>query len=397
MSSTTSPNMNLIVPAVGQEPGPQYAFDVNASLTLVDQHDHSPGKGVQITPAGININSALAFNNNQLNSVQQVIFTSQPSASTSLMSLYVSPGASENDLWYTDSNGVQIQITSGGNVNATAASIPGESYAAGTFTWTQTQDSLPTTPANFDIGSITLRPNTALTALGVVLGPPSSISSQYNIALPLVPSVNPAFITMDTSGNMATTVSTVGGITGGNIGAATITGSNIAATTITAGNIANGTITTTQISPTANISIGQQASVSSVGGTFTGSGNNPTGSYIGITGTTLTTFRVGRPVFIHIPGADGFIGATVTGSTTANGEFRIIKQAGAVELNSYLVSTSITGGTGVTMSVPGSSLNCVDFPDATDVSNGSIVYQIQAKALNGSAIWNGLAITAFQV
>ena len=51
------------------------------------------------------------------------------------------------------------------------------------FTFEQAQDMLPTTPANFDIGSITLRPNVALTTNGVVLAPPSAISSQYQINL----------------------------------------------------------------------------------------------------------------------------------------------------------------------------------------------------------------------
>ena len=36
MSFTNSPNMNLPIPTVGGEPGPNYATDVNSSLTLVD-------------------------------------------------------------------------------------------------------------------------------------------------------------------------------------------------------------------------------------------------------------------------------------------------------------------------------------------------------------------------
>ena len=97
-------------------------------------------------------------------------------------------------MWYTDGNGVPIQLTSGGLVNATIASLPGESYAAGTFFWKQ--GNLSTTPANFDIGSITLRPNVAGTTFGVVLNPPAGITSEYDIQLPLLPASN-SFMLLD--------------------------------------------------------------------------------------------------------------------------------------------------------------------------------------------------------
>lgn len=204
---TISPNMSLNIPTVGQEPGPQFAFDVNTSLTLIDQHDHTPGRGVQITPAGININTALSLNGNNLTNALNISFNSQSSSSV-LQALYVAPGTETpplQDLWYNDSAGNAVQLTSNGLVNATIASLPGESYAGGTFFWKQGTGS--TTPANFDIGFITIRPNVALTTFGVTLTPPSAIASAYNIALPLLPSVN-SFMAIDNSGNITTPVST---------------------------------------------------------------------------------------------------------------------------------------------------------------------------------------------
>jgi hypothetical protein len=208
MAAVNSPNMTLPIPAVGSTPGPDYALDVNSSLTLIDQHDHSPGKGVQITPAGLNINDTLSMQNNALTNIQQLIFTEQPSISD-LQSLYIAPGGespSINDLFYNDSAGNIIQLTKAGTVNATIASIPGESYAAGTFTWTQAQDALPTTPANFDIGSITIRPNIALTTFGVTLAPPGSIASAYTLNLPTIPG-STSFLTIPNTGAIASTIS----------------------------------------------------------------------------------------------------------------------------------------------------------------------------------------------
>ncbi len=256
MASIISPNMNLIVPGVGTEAGPTYAIDINTSLTLIDQHDHSPGKGVQISVAGLNIDANLSLNDFSLIDATSIVFTASGSASTTPQSLSVAPGGEspqQQDLWYTPDTGVPIQITKNGIVNTVASSIPGESYAAGTFFWTQAQDALPTTPANFDIGSVTIRPNVALTTFGVRLQPASAISSQYSINLPLIPVVK-NIVTLDTSGNMVADT---------NVDNSTIeivaNNLRVKAQGITAAQIANGTITTTQISPTAGITQGQLA------------------------------------------------------------------------------------------------------------------------------------------
>jgi C1q domain len=204
-----TPNMNLLEPTVGLEAGPQYASDINASLTLIDQHDHSTGKGVQITPAGININAPLPFNDEPATGLEYSSYVAQASATSVVQALSIAPVSSINELWYTDSNGTQTQITSNGQVNVVASSIPGESYAAGTFIWTQTQSSLPTRPANFDIGSVTIRPTVDGTTNGVTLSPPSAISSQYSINLPALPGVT-SFLSISAAGVMATPIATTG-------------------------------------------------------------------------------------------------------------------------------------------------------------------------------------------
>lgn len=319
MSFILSPNMSLSVPTVGVEPGPQYAFDVNTSLTLVDSHDHSPGKGVQINPAGLNINATLDMQNNTLLNTANIIFDAQ-SSNSSLQSLYVAPGSETpaiNDLFFNDGAGNIVQLTANGTVNASIASLPGESYAAGTFFWKQGTGS--TTPANFDIGSITIRPNLALTSNGVILGPNSAIASQYNIQLPL-PTGTTNLMTLDASGNMAaltnvdnttiqlssntlavknggittTQISSTAGITGSQLAAATITGSNIAATTITGANIANSTITPAKLSTNYQLAT-ISASRSTVGNTDTDIGVAQTYS--------------GRPVVFQL-----YNGSLVTGT-----------------------------------------------------------------------------------
>lgn len=246
MASTLSPNMSLIIPGVGTEAGPTYAFDVNASLTLIDQHDHSSGSGVQITPDGLNINSTLDFQENDATNVNTLTFVSQTPASALPRAVSVAPGGGTGiaDLWYTDGAGVPIQITKSGAVNVVASSIPGESYAGGTFIWDQTQSGAPTTPANFDIGSITLRPNIALTTFGVTLSPPSSIASAYTLLLPDNPSLlaGTAFLTLTTSGQIAGTIQTSLGITAANLAPDSVTTTKILDGAVTAAKLAAGVL-----------------------------------------------------------------------------------------------------------------------------------------------------------
>lgn len=282
MAVTISPNMTLPIPGVGTEQGPNYAFDVNASLTLIDQHDHSLGRGIQITPAGMDINVDLSFNDNSAVSLLNVAFVSQSTATTVLQALSVAPGSESpaiQDLWYTDSMGNKVQITSGGELAPVTASIEGITYASGTFFFKETQSSLPTTPANLDAGSVTVRPNTALTANGVIITPPSGISSLYNVALPLLPGAT-ALMTLDPSGNMATGPAIV--VPAGTFLAGPTSGSAAAATFRA---LQVPTITTLTISstspytpPAGALWLRVKVQGGGGGGGGTGTGGNPGGS-----------------------------------------------------------------------------------------------------------------------
>lgn len=406
MGTTTSPNMFMPVPGVGTEFGPAWALDVNACLSLLDSHDHSLGRGVQITPAGMNINTALTLNSNNLTDVGGIAFTALGSNPTTLQFLYVSPGVETpltEDLWFNDGNGNQVQITNNGLVNATIASLPGESYAAGTFFWKQGAGS--TTPANFDIGSITIRPNVAATTFGVRLQPPTGITSQYDIALPLLPA-SKSFLTITASGTMEAT--TPYPLTGADIANQTITATQIANQTITATQIANGTITTTQISPTAGITGGQIApdtvtqdnlavrsialsapsggiAQSASSGTFT----NATTSYTQKTTAQTATITIASPAVITVASTTGFFvgmpvkftttGALPTGITSgtfyyvsnvvSGTTFRISTAPGGADINTSGAQSGVHTATVITFSctivTSGSPVAIILIPDGT--------------------------------
>ena len=92
--------MNLVISTIGVDSGLAWETNLNASLTRIDNHNHTSGNGVQIPSAGIAINSALTFNNQQATNVQALVLTPQSSLAT-LNAVYVQ-GA---DLYYNDSAG----------------------------------------------------------------------------------------------------------------------------------------------------------------------------------------------------------------------------------------------------------------------------------------------------
>jgi len=220
---TISPNMNLPVPNVGQDPGPDWANNINASLSILDLHNHTAGFGVQIPPAGLNINTSLTFQNNQATNLQAVMFTPQ-TALTTLNSLYV-VGV---DLYFNDGSGdPAIQITKGGSVNATSSGIVSGTASAGFISGVLVVDSASLTPANIQAGSILFGNNVASSNF-VTVQAPASLASDYSLTLPLVPAVT-SFMQIDASGNMSAGPAISAGITGSNIAAATVTRANLTA------------------------------------------------------------------------------------------------------------------------------------------------------------------------
>ena len=189
-NTTISPNMNLPIPTVSVDPGPDWATNVDACLNAIDSHNHSTGQGVQINPAGININSDLAMNGNNLTSARSVRFNAQASplsAGSDLGCLY----ESGVDLYYNDGSGNQIRLTASGNPAGGAGSITGlpsgsasASYSAGTFVF----QGATNTPAIIQGGPLKIARNVA-NGKGVTISAAASTAADFNMTLP---SANPS-------------------------------------------------------------------------------------------------------------------------------------------------------------------------------------------------------------
>lgn len=218
---TISPNMNLPVPVVGVDPGPDWANNVNACLNAIDSHNHTAGQGVVITPAAMNINTDLPMNGNNLTTARTVRFSPQISAPANPADIGCLSEVGV-DLYYTDGSGNVIRLTQSGSPTGATGTITGlpsgtasASFAANTFTF----ESATATPAFLNVGPVTIGNNTAASN-GITISPPVSLPANYGLFLPMgLPASGVQVLTLDSSGNIATTtgVTAVGAVPIGGI------------------------------------------------------------------------------------------------------------------------------------------------------------------------------------
>lgn len=381
--STITPNMNLVVPTVGSDFSPNYALEINQSLSTVDSHDHSNGSGVQINPSGININSALTFANNPAINLSSLVMIAQSSSPTGNGTIYES---SIGDIHYINGSGLDIQITNSSGVAVTPTSIPGLVSPASvnyvpssqTFVW-QSDTNIA---ANMDFGSALLRNLSPNSTFALTLSPPAALGSNYSIILPTLPA-SQKIMTLDASGNMAAPYmvdnSTIiissnvievptSGIGTTQIADGAVTTAKLASQAVTAAKIANGTITTTQISPTAGITTAQLgpqgAAISSVIGTF----STTSTSFVPVTNMSVNVTANSRPVDIQFFCDSTSVAQGYIKTNDGVGSFRIRQTT-----NNYIVNTGSFGRAfstdGLDNIFPLSAMNCIDVTAPNGVKN----------------------------
>ena len=121
---TTSPNMGLQVPVVG-DAGTGYATNISNALNTVDAHDHTTGKGVKVPAAGLNINADLSFASHRASSLYAVAFSQLANTSTDLTNEAITDVLGQP--YWRDNGGVIKKITLAGDALtiANATSVTG--------------------------------------------------------------------------------------------------------------------------------------------------------------------------------------------------------------------------------------------------------------------------------
>lgn len=380
-----SPNMNLPVPDVALEPGPQYAIDINSCFSVIDGHNHAPGSGVQVPSAGININVDLPFNGNNATFLRSSRYSINASPLSGASDLACSYSAGPNgELYWNDLSGNQVQLTNGGSPAGSAGTITGlpsgtasaaYSSVSGTFIF----ERATATAANLDIGTIVLRyPGSYPSPSGnfIALEAPSSLSTGFSLVLPAnLPGSNSSLIgssasgvlsyfnvdgsTLDISGGNTLIVKT-GGITATQIANQTITNAQIAPLTIIQENLA--------IRPFANPATTGQIAASSNSGSF----STASSSFVSVTNLSVTLTTTGSPVWVGLEGVASTTPLSSWNCTTGRAELQIVRDV--TPLSGYQISNG-----GALTSFPG--FLCLD-----NAPNGLHSYTVQIRALDGGTV-----------
>lgn len=377
--SYQTPNMNLVVPVPTEQSGPNWSFDLNASLTILDGHDHTPGSGVQVPTAGILINGDLswngAYNAVDLRSSRYTVNGSALALPSDLSCAYSS--GTDGDLYWNDLNGNQIRITSGGAVAGATGTITGlpsgtasASFvsASGTFLFQQATS----TAANIDVASVAIRyPGSYPTPTGnyIQLQAPSSLSSGYALTLPVLPGQTNV-MTLTNTGTIASITYDAVGVAMTSVGANSILS---VATAVTSGlsDLVGAEMTVSGANPVIIAStrtIGTALNnffVSSSTGSFTTS----SASYVNVTNAVVVgSFSGQKPVFVALQSSPGALALIATGGA---GRLRILRNS-SVNIYEVAIMASFTG--------PPS----IGFIDYGIIGGGPTTYSYTLTALSSS-------------
>jgi len=199
-NTTTTPNMNLVVPVVATDPGPDWATNVNASLSIIDGHNHTNGSGVPLDSSSFSISTDFPLNNKSLTQAKSVQYYPQGSTlpGSTLDAVYVV----DKDLYYNDGDGIPVRITQGGSVTGAAGTITGlpsgtasASFNLGTFAFKQSTN----VPAAMDVGPLSIGASVA-NPKKVTLKASALMAADYDLTLPVNLPVSPQLLLLSSSG-----------------------------------------------------------------------------------------------------------------------------------------------------------------------------------------------------
>lgn len=208
-SPVITPNMSLTEPLVGGTLAPGWALLLNANFTTIDQHNHTPGHGVAIPPGGLDINTDLSFQGNNLTMLNSAVFAGAVSGTPAVLGIY----SDGTDFFFKDINGNSIQLTKAGGPNAGTGNIqglPSSPVGGAGISWVNAQSTFQflldagTVGANADVGTLILRyPGAYPTPSGnfIALQAPVGLATGYALTLPATTSSTVDGVALsDTSG-----------------------------------------------------------------------------------------------------------------------------------------------------------------------------------------------------
>lgn len=190
----TTANMSLVYPADHTETD-TWGPILNTLFGVIDEHDHSVGKGVKVPSGGLKINADVSwsFGGTQyaITDMKALDFTPvAASGITSYSSALFVNSSDSNNLYFRNSGGTNVKITDGGTLNISiVGGIGGDYQTVGALFsfddatdsyWAQQQGS-PRPWARLRVGDVDIYETAASISNRVRLKSPSALAASYDI------------------------------------------------------------------------------------------------------------------------------------------------------------------------------------------------------------------------
>lgn len=208
---------------VYETPGDPSTSDVwgvalNASLTLIEQHDHTLGKGVQVPSAGIGINADLSFASFALKFAKTITFTEIAAAAVVGYADALFVDSATHNLFFRNSGGANVQITSGSTLNISIVGGIGGDYASvnalfsyddATRRYLAQQEGSPRPWAGFATADVDIYEKALIAGSPasnkVTLKSPHLLAASYSVTWLAALPASQTLMQIDTSGNLLAT------------------------------------------------------------------------------------------------------------------------------------------------------------------------------------------------
>ena len=184
--------MGLIYPTQG-DTSDVWGTVLNTLLGLVENHDHTSGKGMSITTEALSIDADLSWASHAITAMSALAFTEVAESAVIGYNDALFVNWSDHNLYFRNQGGTDVQITDGNTLNISiVGGIGGDystvgalfSYDDSTKRYLAQQEGSPRPWAGFATGDLDLYQKAASIANKVTLKSPSSLAASYTMTFP---------------------------------------------------------------------------------------------------------------------------------------------------------------------------------------------------------------------
>lgn len=184
--------MNLVYPTPGDTQN-TWGTVLNTAVSLVENHDHTAGKGVLVPSAGLGINADVSWASFAITAMKALGFTEVTAASVASYADALFVNSSDHNLYFRNNGGTNVQVTAGNTLNVSiVGGIGGDyssvgallSYVDASRSYLLQQEGSPRPWAALQTADILLYQKAASIVNAVTLKSPNALAAGYTLTMP---------------------------------------------------------------------------------------------------------------------------------------------------------------------------------------------------------------------